>query len=126
MYGGDSFHTLTVIARIGLVVLSVTLSCAALYLAYRLMRHRPLVVRLVIGSLVFFSFVWLSPQIHYSYYLLVFDGLPLQNVIKAPPTPVDIFDLLTFRERTTLSAHSKSLLGWGLLALSLPGTWPGS
>ncbi|MGF1475944.1 MAG: hypothetical protein ACFB6S_10325 [Geminicoccaceae bacterium] len=112
MYAQDSFHTLTLTGQIGLSVLSSVLAAATLALAWYAMKRRRLPLRLAIALGVFFSFVWLSPQIYYTYYLTLFEGLPWQNVIKTPPGPLHLFYLLTFQERPTLSAHSKAILGW--------------
>ena len=71
--------------------------------------------KLVIALIVFYLFVWLSPQIYHTYYLFIFDGLPLQNVIRRPPTPVAIFHLMNFTNHHNLSAHGLGILAWGLI-----------
>ena len=119
MYAEDSFYTLSGAGRIGLVLLSVCLSAAVLWLTWHLTTGRKILVRLGLGVLLFAGFVWLSPQAYYAYYLLLFDGLPLQNVIKPPPSPAQLIGLLTFNGPQTLSAHSLGLLGWALFAISV-------
>lgn len=119
MYDGDSFYTLTAIGRTGLVILSITLTAALLWLASMLMKRLSLPFRVVVALILFFAFVWLSPQIYYTYYMTLFDGLPWQIVVKDPPSLRRLFGLLTFSGQANLSAHSQGVLGWLLLALAL-------
>ncbi len=119
MYQDDSFYTLSQAGQIGLVGLSLVLTAILLLLAWRMMGSRPLSVRIAIAIILFLAFVWLSPQIYYTYYLFLFDGLPLQIVILPPPGPQYLADLVFFQDRTTLSAHSKGILGWLLLLVAL-------
>ncbi|MEO1249264.1 MAG: hypothetical protein AAFW76_05430 [Pseudomonadota bacterium] len=90
MYEGDSFFTLSMGGRVGLLLISFALAAAILALAWRLTHERPLPWRLAIAAVLFYLSVWLSPQIYYLYYLLIFDGLPWQIVVKRPPGPVHI------------------------------------
>lgn len=117
MYPDDSFFTLSVGGQIGLVALSTSLAVFTLFLFWRIARGRHLAVRLGLAFAYFFLFVWLSPQVYYFYYLTLFDGLPFQSVVKAPPGPITLLDLLTFQDRATLSAHSKGILGWMLIVI---------
>jgi hypothetical protein len=119
MYEYDSFYTLTAIQQAGLGVLSLLLFGVLVYFCFRAVRQKPLAIRIIIASVVFYIFVWLSPQIYYTYYLLIFDGLPIQIVIKAPPTPLSLTQLLMFQEKASLSDHSKAGLGWVLIAIAL-------
>ncbi len=118
MYADDSFHTLSLTGRIGLVCLSLGLAALILWLAWRGTARVGLAARLLIVGALFFSFVWLSPQVYYTYYLILFDGLPWQVVINTPPGPASLLDLLTFREAATLSAHAQGMLGWALIAMA--------
>lgn len=118
MYQDDSFHTLSQAGQIGLACLSLALTAVLLVLAWRMMGTRPLSVRIAIAIILFLGFVWLSPQIYYTYYLFLFDGLPLQIVIHPPPGPRYLADLIFFQDRATLSAHSKGVLGWLLLLIA--------
>lgn len=118
MYREDSFHTLSGAGQIGLVILSIALSAALLWMGWRLMAGRGLAVRVVIALVLFFGFVWLSPQAYYTYYLTLFDGLPWQNVVKSPPDPGSLLLLLSFQGPQTLSAHSLGGLGWALIAMA--------
>lgn len=91
---------------------------ALLVLLVRRLR-RPVWQRLLAALALFWLFVWLSPQIYYGYYLLIFDGLPIQSVIKLPPGPGHMVRLLTFTEEASLSRHGQGLLGWLLIASAL-------
>lgn len=113
MYEGDSFFTLSVGGRIGLTILS-TLLAVALIAVCQIVRRRTnsTFIGVFVSLTMFWLFVWLSPQIYYSYYRLIFDDLPAQMVIKLPPRPERIVNLLTFQVRLTLSGHSAGVLGW--------------
>jgi len=105
MYEGDSFFTLSPMGRAGLVLLSILLSGALIWMTAGLARAKPLPVRLAIAALAFYGFVWLSPQIYYVYYIMIFDTLPWQTVIKAPPGGGDLVKIMLFQGGATLSAH---------------------
>jgi len=96
MYDGDSFYTLTWIGRIGLVILSVTMTLAVLWLAMKLMKRVFWPFRVAIAVFFFFLWVWLSPQAYYTYYMTLFEGLPWQVVVKNPPSVNYLSKLLTF------------------------------
>lgn len=121
MYAEDSFYTLSRLGQIGLAVLSLILFVAIVIIVYRLTRNMPFFVRPLIALAAFWAFVWLSPQIYYLYYLTLFDGLPLQNVIQPPPSLMKILKLVIFQNDATLSAHSQGGLAWALVATAL---WP--
>lgn len=118
MYEGDSFFTLSMGGRVGLALLSLALAAAILALTWHTTKERPLAWRLAIAAALFYLSVWLSPQIYYLYYQMIFDGLPWQIVVKPPPSPVHIAELLSFQYRPNLSAHSKGIFGWLLLAMA--------
>lgn len=120
MYAEDSFLTLSMIQRFGLVFLSMALFSLMVFIFRRVVRKSSAILRILTAIALFFLFVWLSPQIYYTYYQLIFDGLPVQIVIKAPPSPVRLGKILLFQEMT-LSGHSKALLGWVLIILAI---WP--
>ena len=129
MYANDSFHTLTLAGQIGLVALSLTFAATTLFTAWWMMAKAlektpgktkfTFMARLAIAASFFYLFVWLSPQLYYTYYLLLFDDLPWQLVIKAPPAPRPLVDLLAFQGPTTLSAHTKGVLGWLLFVIAI-------
>ncbi|MFL4468580.1 hypothetical protein ACERZ8_01340 [Tateyamaria armeniaca] len=121
MYEGDSFFTLTLWGRMGLLALSVLFALVALAVTRLMTYYRPLVIRIPIWAVLFITFVWASPQGYYTYYRLIFDGLPAQSVLGALPRPEEMIALLTFRHSATLSAHSLGVLGWAMLAIAI---WP--
>ena len=113
MYDQDSFFTLGVLGQLGLLAISVSM---LIITTWAVMRIRAIwFTKLVIALIGFYLFVWLSPQIYYTYYLFIFDGLPFQNVIRRPPTPGAIFHLMTFTSHHCLSAHGLGILSWGLI-----------
>lgn len=115
-YDGDSFFRLSVI---GLITLFVFLTALTIWLSWWIGRRRRLVTRILIALAALYLFTQLSPQIYYGYYLMIFDGLPLQIVTGAPPSPTSVAQLLTFQSNATLSDHGKGALGWLLIAASL-------
>lgn len=72
-------------------------------------------LRVCVAVALFWAFVWLSPQIYYTYYMFLFNDLPVQSVIKSPPGPERIAKLLTFTERQTLAAHTAGVMGWAMI-----------
>ena len=121
MYDADSFHPLTLWGQIGLAFVSLLLSAVALGFTWLLVQRRPLIMRVPVWLVVFITFVWASPQGYYTYYRLIFDGLPAQSVIKAPPPPQELLALLTFTGPVTLAAHSVGVLGWLMFVVAV---WP--
>ncbi len=117
-YGEDSFFTLGAGGRVGVVAISLILfalcGCVVWFAGAGLGR----VWRVLIALAVFWGFVWLSPQAYYMFYLMIFDGLPLQWVARLPGFDL-VARLLTFTDRATLSDHGKGVLGWVLIALAL-------
>jgi len=123
MYEGDSFFTLTIIERTGLVLLSSILVVTLVLAFLKITTQFKLIVKLAFSVIFLWLFVWLSPQAYYFYYIFLFDTLEFQNVIKLPPTPKDIFSLLSFSDRTNLSNHSKGILGWVMILISLKNSY---
>ena len=115
MYAQDSFFTLTTGGQIGLALSSVNLSGLSVLITRRLAKDRPLLLQPLIGLICFFIFVWLSPQVYYTYYIYLLEGLPWQVVVQHPPGPGHLFNLLTFQDRANLSHHSQGVLGWILI-----------
>lgn len=118
-YDGDSFFTLSLMGQVGLAALSALLTALTIWLSWRIGRRRRLVTRILNALAGLYLFTWLSPQIYYGYYLMIFDGLPLQIVIQTPPSPSGVALLLTFQANASLSDHGKGLLGWLLIAACL-------
>lgn len=119
MYANDSFLTLGLMGQIGLIGVSSVLTALALWIAWRATRGRAWHNRILIALGVLFVFQWLSPQVYYTYYQAIFDGLPWQIVINKPPDLRDFYDVLFFRGPTTLSAHGQGVLGWALILIAL-------
>lgn len=107
--------------RLAVLCVSLILTLGLFMLAWWLMRTRPVRLRALIAILLWVAFIWLSPQIYYTLYVFILDGLIWQNVIQWPPAPEFLFSILAFTERPNLSFLGQALLGWGLLALAL---WP--
>ncbi|GFE64702.1 hypothetical protein [Litoreibacter roseus] len=116
MYEGDSFFTLSPLGQAGLLVLSVLLAIFTIIIARKAMRgwSAPL-----LAIMVFYGFVWLSPQLYYQFYRVIIDGLPQQWVVGQPPSVELIFDILSFQGPSNLSFHGQAILGWCLIILSL-------
>ena len=119
MYVNDSFFTLSVVERAGLVVLSACLTVVTASVVWRVTRHHRIPVRLVVALIIYWVFLWLSPQIYYVYYVTIFSSLPAQIVIGWPPAMHDLFVVLTFQNQHNLSFHAQGVLGWALIILVL-------
>lgn len=115
MYAEDSFHTLNLAGRIGLVALSLGLAGLLVFASWRTAQRLGPAVGVAFACLLFFLFVWLSPQVYYFYYMTLFESLPWQTVIKLPPSPLKLLKLFAFQDEATLSAHGKGLLAWCLV-----------
>ncbi len=70
-----------------------------------------------LAALLLAAFVWVSLQVYYTYYRLIFEGLPAQWVIGWPPS-LDILRLATFTGPAKLSTHSQRALFWLLAGLA--------
>ena len=121
MYDGDSFFSLTMAARFGLVFLSFGLAALTAVAFIKITCRMAWPVRLLLAPVFLWAFVWLSPQIFYLYYMALFDHLPLQNVVQSPPRPLQIMHLFSFAGKAALSQHVTGLLGWGLVVLAVLG-----
>ncbi|MEM0948800.1 MAG: hypothetical protein AAGK37_15475 [Pseudomonadota bacterium] len=121
LYAGDSLFTLTPLQVAGVVALAALLAALALSASWRMMRGRRWPVRLALAALAFWLFEWLAPQVFYTYYRVIIPSLPAQWVIGWLPGPAALGELLTFQGQTSLSAHSRGVLGWLLVASAL---WP--
>jgi hypothetical protein len=91
------------------------------FASYRLLRNKPILIRLSGALILFWVFVWVSPQIYYTYYRMIIPDLPLQWVIWPPASPVDALRMMVFSGPQNLSAHSQGILGWVLLVV--PFLW---
>ncbi len=118
MYAGDSFFSLTMIGRTGLILVSVVLAAVTVAAFLKCARKLPAAARLLLALVFFWAFVWLSPQLYYLYYMILIDGLPLQNIVQKPPGLSEIVKLLSFGGKASLAHHSQGVLGWTLILLS--------
>jgi len=130
MYDRDTFFNLSIPGQIGLAALSLILVFLMIWLIFTALKKTPrfnlpldVLIRLGLAVSLFWLFVWLSPQIYYTYYHLLFDDLPRQIVVKTPPTPQDLANLLFFQNRVALSHHSTGILGWSLILIALANTF---
>ena len=119
MYAEDTFFHLTVPGRIGLAILSLALAAVTVWLFRKISSRSGLIVKLGIAVLMLWLFIWLSPQAYYLYYIQIIDGLPLQNVIQAPPGPVELFHTVSFSGKGNLSEHSKGVLFWIMVGIGI-------
>ena len=116
MYQTDSFFDLTAWGQVGLACISLVLCAFMVFVARRSLWQAPSLVRLLGGLVLFYIFVWISPQVYYTYYRMIIPDLPLQWVIWPPPEIGKALRMLVFQWRDTLSAHGQGLLGWGILS----------
>lgn len=123
MYQQDSFFDLSAWGQLGLIAISTALFAAALLIAWRTLYARGPVLRIAGGFALLWLFVWLSPQVYYMYYYMIFPDLPLQWVIWPPPGPEKPMQMLFFQFRPNLSAHSQGLLGWSLIVTPFLRDW---
>ena len=119
MYQQDSFFDLSPLGRVGLVCISTTLFLVVLAAAFFLLRNRQVWARFTGALVLFWLFVWVSPQIYYQYYRLLIEDLPLQWVIWPPRPPSEALSLLFFQGPHNMSAHSQGGLGWSLILVQL-------
>ncbi len=117
MYRQDSFFDLSTWGQIGLAGLSALLFVITLLIARACLAKRSNSMRLVGALVLFWLFVWLSPQVYYQYYRILIEGLPQQWVIWPPASVLDAFYLLMFQGPQNLSAHGQGVLGWSLIAI---------
>jgi hypothetical protein len=73
MYANGSIHTLTVIQQIGLSFISLTLLSMMIFLSLKLFKNKSMIVRIMVAISLLYLFVWLSPQLYYAYYILIFE-----------------------------------------------------
>lgn len=112
VYASDSFFTLGLPGQVGLAILSTVLAFGTVWLAWRFSRRLRWVTRALLGLGVYMVFAWASPQVFYTYYVMIFDGLPIQWVVKWPPEVAKAVAEFTFTGRVSLAAHGRGILGW--------------
>ena len=116
MYSQDSFFDLSPWGQTGLACLSTSLFMAMIFVAHKTLSPLPIWARILAALILFWLFVWVSPQIYYMYYRMIIPDLPLQWVIWPPESPLVPIQYLFFSGPHTLSAHGQGLLGWSLIA----------
>lgn len=119
VFRDDTFFQLSDLGQIGTAAISVVLCVIMLWLCWRVVRREPLWLRLVLALVLFLLFEWLSPQIYYFWYMVVYPGLSLQWVVGFWPRPPDVLSTLALQRSDTLSGLSRALLGWGMIGLAL-------
>jgi hypothetical protein len=125
MYHDDSFFSLGIAEAAGLAALTLVMAFCMLKLARRAYRRGHVGRRLLWAAGLFWAFLWLSPQVYYLFYQLIFLGLPVQLVIGWPPGAETVLRRLTFTGPATLAAHGQGLLGWALMVLAVRPGWFG-
>ena len=123
MYADDTFFQLVLIGRVGLVAISVAMGMLAIWGTWALTRRARLPARILAALGFFCVFEWLTPQVHYLWYVLVIDGLPLQWVIAPWPDPGVVWRVMGFQGTPDLSNHGRAALGWALLLVGLTAPW---
>lgn len=130
-YPGDSFFTLTMPGRTGLVVLTGLMMVLFYSLSERKSRWLQkwhgkssvgksiipaLDVLLILLALV--TALTVVPQFYYSYYLILFDGLPQQWVIK-PLSIASVWHSLSVPREGNMALHSTGLYSWLLIIVAI-------
>jgi len=110
-YAEDSFFTLGMGGRIGLVILSGVLATFCVGIVWGCVKGWGRVWRVV--------FAWLSPQVYYAYFWLIFENLPVQIVVRKPPGVGEVARLLSFTGKASLAQHGQGVFGWLLIATAL-------
>ena len=117
MYQQDSFFDLSVLGRVGLVIISTALFLLIMFLAWKYLKPHGPMIRIIGALALFWCFVWMSPQVYYMYYWMIIPDLPVQWVIWPPAGPEKAARMLIFQYRQNLSAHFQGLLGWCVIAV---------
>jgi hypothetical protein len=119
MYRDDSFFSLGIAEAAGLVFLTLVVAFCMLKLVRRVCRTGKIWQKLAWALGLFWVFLWVSPQIYYLYYQLIFMGLPVQLVIDWSPGAEHLLRRLTFTGPATISAHGQGVLCWAMLVVSV-------
>ncbi|WP_156176852.1 hypothetical protein [Kiloniella spongiae] len=127
-YEGDSFYTLGLLEGVGLSAITIILSFGILFIGFkksyflyekaRQHNTKPEIIFLLdvlLSLFIFGFFVWLSPQVYYAYYYVIFDGLPAQIVIKNFPDIRTLIKIVTLSDHANLSFHGQGLLARALI-----------
>lgn len=120
IYAVDSLLTLNAPAAVLLVGLALTMAVFVLWLVRLVARRQIWPARLMIALVAIYLYEWLSPQVFYEYYRLLFPDLPAQWVAR-PPGPFALGRLMTFTDQANLSFYSRGVLAWAIILAAL---WP--
>ena len=125
-YAGDSFWTLGIGGRLGVIVISITgfaLIFALLSVRPTTPKGLPPVVRVlsrcVVGCVIYGFLYSVSPQLFYTFYWFIFPDLPVQIVVS------DAFDLghiaksIILQTGGSLSDHLAGLGFWAILPFTV-------
>lgn len=123
-FAADSFFTLGLLERVGLVALSLAMLGAVACGVFALGKRAGFALIPLVG-IVYWLFIWLAPQVYYLYYIAIFDGLPMQWVATMPSL-TRLADLAFFQARETLSEISQGIGFWVLLGAGIVGRIRGS
>ena len=126
-YPGDSIFTLSLFGRVGLIALTVLLVLLLITLSQlksRWLQHAPrtwsgsgvtmMVFDVMLTTLLFIMALTLVPQLYYSYYQLLFEGLPQQWIVKPLPL-ASIWHSVRVPREASMALHTIGLCGWWLL-----------
>ena len=105
--------------RIGLVILSSVLVTFCFGIVWRCVKGWGRVWRVVFALGVFWGFLWLSPQVYYAYFWMIFENLPVQIVVRTPPGVGEVARLLSFTGKASLAQQGQGVFGWLLIATAL-------
>lgn len=111
MSGAESFYALTPLGRIGLLTLSVALCVAMIFLTRVIVTGWPLIARVMLSLILLWAFIWLSPQVFFSFYSLFFDEVPKGWVVKGPPPIGMAIRVITFTGPADVMHHAQGALG---------------
>lgn len=121
-YPGDSFWTLGVSGRLGVLAISL-IGLGLLFTALGLKSRRiagriPASIDTVINLIIFSVTYSVSPQVFYTLYLLLFDGLPHQWVISGPFNISQIWAAIVIKDEGTLSDDLAGLTFWAIIPVT--------
>lgn len=119
MYAQDTFFHLSLLGRTGLAFLSLLLGIITIWIFLKISSRFARPVKVCLAVVFLSVFIWLSPQIYYFYYLMIFEDLPTQIIIQWPPSISEIYRVITFSGNANLSEHSKGALFWIMIIISL-------
>lgn len=112
----DSFFDLTPWGQTGLALISLVMGLGMLWLAWIVGRS---VAWALWVCVLFWLFLWLSPQVYYTYYLTLFEFLEQQIVVTWPPIGPEAFLYGVAGEYgSTLRGIGQGVMFWGMMALA--------